>query len=125
MSLSLESIKKLFEEAELYLDRMDPIQASEKLYKVAEEIIKKISETFGLQEYKEAEKMGRWTARLLFSAVEDLSEKIGPQVRDIWAHAWFLHVEGFHEARLTIELVKTRKSYIKDLIGIAEKYLKT
>jgi len=49
------------------------VQASDKAYKVAEEVVKALSEEFNLQEYQQAVKEGRWYT--LGSAVSSLSKK--------------------------------------------------
>ncbi|PIU57677.1 MAG: hypothetical protein COS88_00450 [Chloroflexi bacterium CG07_land_8_20_14_0_80_51_10] len=110
----------MLDEAREYIEGVNSIQASEKLYKASEEAIKALAEHFGFPEYRDAEEKGRWTAILLFSAVRRLSERF-PQVLDWWDHAWFLHVEGFHEARLGMEEVEVRCQYIEKLIALSPK----
>jgi hypothetical protein len=112
--------RKYLEEGRRYVERNDPVQASGKLYKAAEEAVKALARRFTLPECKEAEGRGRWTAALLFSAVRGLSERVGPQAVDCWHAAWFLHVEGFHEARLSVEEVKFRVRYVEELVKLAE-----
>jgi hypothetical protein len=68
----LELAKKYMAEAEEYLKKGDAVQASEKAYKVAEEVVKALSEKFNLQEYQQAVKEGRWYT--LGSAVSSLSK---------------------------------------------------
>jgi hypothetical protein len=58
--------------------------------------------------------------RLLFSAAKRLSERVNSQVANWWHAAWFLHVEGFHEARLSIEEVKFRVKFVEELVKFAE-----
>jgi len=87
------------------------VQASEKLYKAAEEAVKAAAVLLGLEEAERAREAGRWSAALLFSTMEKLAEKTQREVR-WWRTAWVLHVEGFHEARLKptekdVENVKT------------------
>jgi hypothetical protein len=113
-------VKRYLEDAERYVERNDPVQASEKLYKAAEEALKILAKRFSLPEYREAEDRGRWTSTLLFSAVRKLSEKVNPQIANWWHAAWFLHVEGFHEGRLSIEEVKFRVKFIEELVKFAE-----
>jgi hypothetical protein len=55
------------------VEQGDPVQASEKLYKAAEEAVKVLARRFALPEHEEAEGKGRWTAILLSSAVRSLS----------------------------------------------------
>jgi len=113
-----EIIKNLFTEAEEYLAKGDAIQSSEKLYKAAEECIKLLSERFNLPEVKEAEEKGRWTITLLEKAVRKLSDKISIDVQLGWDAANYLHVFGFHEAKLEVENVKARIPLIKRLIEL-------
>jgi hypothetical protein len=111
-------VERYLEEGRKYVERGDPVQASEKLYKAAEEAVKVLAKHFALPEYEEAE--GRWTTTLLFSAVRRLSESVNPQVANWWHAAWFLNVEGFHEARLSVEEVKFRVKFIEELVKFAE-----
>jgi len=108
-------------EAEKYIGREDAVQASEKLYKASEEAVKEMAFRLELSESEEAEKRGRWTAPLLFRAVRRLSERINPEILNWWHAAWFVHVEGFHEARLDIEEVKARVNAVRELVNIVEK----
>jgi hypothetical protein len=118
VSKRIEIIKNLFAEAEEYLAKGDAIQSSEKLYKAAEECIKLLSERFNLPEAKEAEEKGRWTVTLLEKAVRKLSDKISIDVQLGWDAANYLHVFGFHEAKLEVENVKARIPLIKRLIEL-------
>jgi len=104
------------------IDR-DAVQASEKLYKSAEEAIKALAIAKELDEAREAKRRGRWTLALLDSAAKKLSEEINERIYDDWTHAYFIYVEGFHEARLGTEQVKTRLKYIEELISIARGHL--
>jgi len=111
-------VERYLEEGGRFVERGDPVQASEKLYKAAEEAVKVLAKRLALPECEEAE--GRWTTTLLFSAVRRLSESVNPQVANWWHAAWFLHVEGFHEARLSVEEVKFRVKFIEELVRFAE-----
>ncbi len=111
----LELARKLFEEGKRLVDS-DPVQASEKLYKAAEECIKALAEAVGLEEAVEARRRGRWTLPLLDHAARKLGERIDENVYHSWDHAYFLHVEGFHEARLEPEQVKARLKYVEELV---------
>ncbi len=73
------------------------VQVSEKLYKVAEECIKAMAKLLSFEEAKEKD---RWTLELLNSAAKKIAERVSERVYDDWDHAYFLHVESFHEARL-------------------------
>ena len=114
-NMKVELIARVLDEAKECIEKKDAMQASEKLYKASEEALKLLSAKFRLDEYEESKKKGRWTAPLLFSAVRKLSEEVNPDIVNRWDHAWFLHVEGFHEARLNIEEVKFRLRFIEDL----------
>jgi hypothetical protein len=116
---NLDSRKSL-EEGKRYIDLYDPIQASEKLYKAAEEVVKALSSVHAPDLRKEALKRGRWTATLLFKVVEKTADKLGEDVIHSWDAAWLLHVEGFHEAKLDIDSVSRRMKEIEDLAKLAE-----
>jgi len=115
------NIRRFFDEGRAYTQRNDSVQASEELYKAAEETVKRLAERFDLPQWVEASRKGRWTSALLFSAVRSLSEKTHRQeVLNGWHAAWFLHVEGFHEARLDMEEVTFRLPMVEELINLAE-----
>lgn len=117
----LELLSRMLVEAEECVGKNDTVQASEKLYKASEEAVKELASRFDLSEYEEAKKNGRWTAPLLFRAVRRLSERINPEILNWWHAAWFLHVEGFHEARLDIEEVKIRVNHVRELVSVVER----
>jgi hypothetical protein len=97
----LELILSLLNEAEKYLAEKKPIQASEKLYKVAEECIKVLAEKYGITEHREALEHDRWRLGLLDKAVVTLSKMLNePMIIYAWDSAYYLHVQGFHEAKL-------------------------
>jgi hypothetical protein len=58
LTLAERFMSEIFE----YLKKGDPIQASEKAYKAAEEVVKALAEKFNLPEYQQALKEGRWYA---------------------------------------------------------------
>ncbi len=112
----LELAERLVAEAENLLEKKrDAVQASEKLYRAAEESIKAAAEAL------EARKKGRWTLRLLDNAAARLAQLVDTRIYDDWDHAYFLHVEGFHEARLGPEQVKRRVRYIVELLELAKR----
>jgi hypothetical protein len=77
MSLSRELVER------------SPVQASEELYKAAEEAVKALAHHFGLSAVLEkVEKRGRWTAAELEKAVEAISEGAGGRLRRAWGTAW-------------------------------------
>uniref|UniRef100_A0A7C1GAM1 Superfamily I DNA and RNA helicase and helicaseubunit n=1 Tax=Thermofilum adornatum TaxID=1365176 RepID=A0A7C1GAM1_9CREN len=116
-----ELVSRLLVEAEEYLARGDAVQFSEKLYKVAEECVKALSERLGLPEAKEAEVKGGWTVALLERAVRRLAGELGVDVQLGWDAAGHLHVWGFHEAKLEVEDVEARIPLVKRLVELAEK----
>ena len=59
------NIRRCLEEGKRYIDKGDPVRASEKLYKASEEAVKELARKFDLPEYKEAEEKGRWTTVLV------------------------------------------------------------
>jgi len=69
--LRLKIAEKYMAEAYDYLKKGDPIQASEKTYKVAEEIVKALAEKFKTEEYKQAAIEGRWYTYMLTSTTND------------------------------------------------------
>ena len=104
-SAHLKLARRFLEEGEALVEK-DPMQASEKLYKAAEEAVKALAVALGLEEAEKAEEQGRWTTTLLFTAVDKISRSEGEEFKLWWKSAWFLHVEGFHVARLTTEQVR-------------------
>jgi hypothetical protein len=119
--IHLELAEKFLREADLFLEKGDTVKASEKLYKAAEEAVKAMAQAMGLREAEEAREKGRWTLRLLDAAASKLSELVDRRVYDDWDHAYFLHVEGFHEARLDREQVQRRVRYVKELLEVARR----
>jgi hypothetical protein len=101
----------------------DPIQASEKLYKAAEEVVKALTKYLNLPQVKEVEKVGRWTTELLFKAVLKLSEEVDGRIRSWWHTAWVLHVEGFHEGRLGSDIVLVDYGDIEALVNLTKKVI--
>ncbi len=111
---------KFLREGEEYVAKGDPVQASEKLYKAAEESVKAMSSRLGLRPYVEALSKGRWTVSLLEDAVRELSGKVDKAIRAYWDVAYRLYVDGFHEARLRISDVEVRLEEIRRLVELAE-----
>jgi len=119
-SKHLEFAEKFLVEGRELIDK-DLVQASEKLYKSTEETIKAIAIALNLEEARKAIEKGRWLAELLFDVVDTISIKLGEDVRRLWHTAWFLHVEGFHEAKLRKEHVSVRYRDIEALVKLAKK----
>ena len=103
---------RMYNEGIENLNRNDVVQASEKLYKAIEEAIKALAIRRGLPEAFEAIEKGRWSVALLDSA----ARRLGDAVFRAWDAAYFLHVNGFHEARVGIDAIKDRLPVIKTVI---------
>jgi len=119
----VEIAEKFLAEGRELVDK-DPVQASEKLYKAAEEAVKALAIALNFPQVDEAEKIGRWTAELLFKAVNALTKRFGEDIRNWWHTAWILHVEGFHEARLDSDYVGSSYSHIESLVNLVRKLLR-
>jgi hypothetical protein len=118
VSFRLELAERYLEEARMYVERGDPVQSSEKLYKVAEECVKALAVKFNTPEVQEARREGRWWAKLLSRAAKTLSLKLEEPLINIgWSVAYDLHVWGFHEAVLSIEHVKPSLPHIERLLA--------
>ncbi|MCG2881301.1 MAG: PaREP1 family protein [Vulcanisaeta sp.] len=123
IKLRLELARKYMRECEEYLKNGDAVQASERAYKVAEELIKALAEKFNLEEYQKALKEGRWYTYLLVSASSKLSQKLGDWVLSGWDAGYTLHVWGFHEAKLTVSDIIPRVEKIRKMLEEGEKLL--
>jgi hypothetical protein len=103
----------------------DPVQASEKLYKAAEEAVKALAVFYNLQDVLAGvEEKGRWTVSYLEKAVEAISERLGGWFGEAWDRAWALHVWGFHEAKLDSKAVEIRLPYVERMVLEAEKIIR-
>jgi hypothetical protein len=117
----LELAMKYLEEGRALVDK-DPVQASEKLYKAAEEAVKALAVRFQLAEVlKRAGERGRWTVTDLERAVSQIARRLGPWARASWDAANYLHVWGFHEARLDADAVRERLADVERLVREAER----
>ncbi len=126
VSIRLVLAEKYLQEAREYLERGDPVQASEKLYKVAEECIKVLAVKFSIPELEEARREGRWWTKLLSRAAKTLSARLGdPTINRGWCVAYDLHVWGFHEAALSIDHVRTSLQEIEQLLEKTRQYVKS
>ncbi|QXJ34025.1 PaREP1 family protein [Saccharolobus shibatae] len=121
--LRLEIAEKYMAEAYDYLKKDDPIQASEKAYKVAEEIVKALAEKFKTEEYKQAIVEGRWYTYLLASTTNDLSKRVGDWISDGWNAGYVLHVWGFHEGKLSVDKIIVNIEKIKKMLENAKNIL--
>jgi len=119
----LELALKYPEEGRALADR-DPALASEKLYRAAEEAVKALAAALELPEAREAAERGRWSSQLLLDAADSAAAKLGAAELPLWWRAaWVLHVEGFHEARLSGERVKKDSRYVEALVDLARRTL--
>jgi hypothetical protein len=120
----LELSLRYLEEGKTLVDK-DPVQASEKLYKAAEEAVKALTIHLGLKSILESvEKRGRWTVTELEKAVIKISEKLGRWFISAWDSAWALHVWGFHEAKFDDEDVRERLPDVEKIVLEAQSLIK-
>ncbi|MEM1626891.1 MAG: PaREP1 family protein [Sulfolobaceae archaeon] len=124
IKLRLDLAKKYMEECDEYIKKGDAMQASEKCYKVAEEVVKALAEKYNLEEYQKARKEGRWYTYLLVSASDKLSLTLGDWVSSGWDAGYSLHVWGFHEAKLSIQDILSRVERVRKMLKECEKILK-
>ena len=121
----LELAEKFLSEGRELIDK-DPVQASEKLYKAAEEAVKIIAIALKLPEADGAVKRGRWTTGLLESAVISIMKRLGVnELYHWWDSAYKLHVDGFHEAKLRSDDARLRLGDVEALVNLANKVLYT
>ncbi len=122
--IHLELSLKYLDEGRTLVDR-DPVQASEKLYKAAEEAVKALAIFYKLQDVLGGvEEKGRWTVSYLEKAVEAISERLGGWFLQSWDNAWALHVWGFHEAKLDSKAVEMRLPYVERMVLETEKIIR-
>jgi len=101
-------------------ERGQLVQASEKAYKVAEEVVKALAEVHGLEEYKKALREGRWYTYELSSASIKLSKTLGEWVLRGWEAGYELHVWGFHEAKYGREEVEVLVGIVREMFEKAK-----
>jgi hypothetical protein len=117
----LQLALKFLEEGEALIEN-NPVQASEKLYRAAEEAVKALATALDLEQAKAAAREGGWWTKPLNRAAEEAAEKLGTEELALWwKAAYHLHVEGLHEARLDSEDVKRNLKYVKAIVHTAEK----
>jgi len=120
----LELSLKYLDEGRALVDK-DPVQASEKLYKAAEEAVKALAIFYNLQDVLAGvEEKGRWTVSYLEKAVEAISERLGGWFLQSWDRAWALHVWGFHEAKLDSKAVEIRLPYVERIVLETERVIR-
>jgi len=109
------------EEGKNFIEK-NPVQASEKLYKAAEESVKLLTLHLGISDaLSQVKQRDRWTVTDLEKAVETISKKLGDWFGEAWDRAWALHVWGFHEAKFDSEAVKIRLPYIEKIVEETKK----
>jgi hypothetical protein len=120
----LELALKYLEEGKSLVDK-DPVQASEKLYKATEEVVKALATYFNLSDILEdVAKSGRWSVTRLWRSVLRISDKLGELFMHSWNSAWVLHVWGFHEAKFGPEDVKKLLPYVERMALEAQKVVR-
>jgi Archaeal PaREP1/PaREP8 family. len=119
----VELALKYLEEGRELIDG-DPIQASEKLYKAAEEVVKALTMYYRLNDILDrVNKRGRWTVTELEKAVLGISKYLGDWFGTAWDRANYLHVWGFHEAKLDSEDVRARLPDIERMVREAQRLI--
>ncbi len=102
----------------------DPVQAGEKLYKAAEECVKVLAQYYDLKDIlAKVNERGRWTVTDLASAVTVIADRLGKWFEEAWDAANYLHVWGFHEAKLDAELVRRRLPEVERIVNETQKVL--
>jgi hypothetical protein len=109
------------EEGKNFIEK-NPVQASEKLYKAAEESVKLLTLYLDISDVlSQVKQRDRWTVTDLEKAVETISKKLGDWFGEAWDRAWALHVWGFHEAKFDSEAVKIRLPYVEQIVEEAKR----
>jgi hypothetical protein len=104
----IELSLKYLEEGRVLVEK-DPVQASERLYRAAEEAVKALALHYDLRGALErAERKGRWTFEELEKAARAIAGKVGEWFTAAWDAASYLLVLGAQEAELDSESVKAR-----------------
>jgi len=86
----LDLALRFLEEGKALVDK-DPVQASEKLYKAAEEVVKALTICYNLSEVLDVvEERGRWTIAELEEAVELIGKRVGEWFITSRDAAWVL-----------------------------------
>ena len=107
---------KRLEEGRSLVDK-DPVQASEKLYKAAEEAVKALAHYLALDDVlKRVSERGRWTVTEFERAVLRISDKLGGWFRHSWNSAWVLRVWGFHEVKLDPDYVRRQAPDVERMV---------
>ena len=107
------------------LEKGDPVQAGEKLYKAAGECVKVLACLEGLEECSRARREGGWWTRLLARAARRLARMLGePLILDAWSQGYDLHVHGFHEHALSVEDVAETVPVVERLVAYTRERLR-
>ena len=121
--MDIKGIREFLDEGKSYIELGNSVQASEKLYKAAEEAVKSLSQAYANGVWKKVQEEGRWTSPLLFRAVTEIARNLkNEEIRRYWNAAWTVQVEGFHEGRLDMDYVKEEVKDIKKLVKLVETY---
>ena len=112
----LELAERFFNEGIKAVDK-DPVQASEKFYKVAEECVKAAAILLEFKEvFERVMRRGRWRVVDLEEAARLSASKLGEDFYVGWDRANYLHVWSFHEAKLNSDAVRARIPYIERML---------
>ena len=104
--------RKYLSEGEALLRKRDPVQASEKFWGAAAEIVKAVAAGRGLELRTHLD---------LWSFVTKLRDELSdPEITRLFSIAGMLH-QNFYEASMTFEAVKDSAESIKQLINKLEK----
>jgi len=119
----LELAERFLTEGRELVDK-DPVQASEKLYKVAEKAAKTIAVALKLPETEEVAKRDGRTAGLLENALVNTTRRLElDELYYWWDYAYKLRVDGFHEAVLRSGDVRLRLRDVEALVNLAKNAL--
>ncbi|MCI2414852.1 MAG: PaREP1 family protein [Candidatus Aramenus sp.] len=122
LKVRMELAEKYLNEVKEYLKKGDPVQASEKAYKVAEEVVKALAEKYNINEYQQFIK-DRWYIYTLGKAVNTLAHIVGDWIISGWSSAYYLHVWGFHEMKLGVEDIKSYVETVRKMFEECERIL--
>jgi hypothetical protein len=112
----VELALRYLEEGKALVER-DPVQASEKLYKAAEEAVRALALYYDLGgALEKAERRGRWTFEELERAARAIAGRVGEWFIAAWDAASYLLVLGAHEAKLDSESVEARLPSIEKMV---------
>jgi hypothetical protein len=112
----IELALKYLEEGRALVEK-DPAQASEKLYRAAEEAVRGLALHYDLRGALErAERRGRWTFEELEKAARAIARRVGEWFIAAWDAASYLLVLGAQEAKLDSESVKARLPSIERMV---------